>query len=91
MIAGNQKIQIPNLFTGKVVDKDGFLTPEALAFFNQLLVSLQYILSPEGVRVPQQPSANLGLLTVPGALVYTNDTNTLQVNLAGIFHQIMTS
>lgn len=89
--ATQQRQQIPNLFTGKITDENGFFTDGAIAFFNQLIVSLQYILSIEGIRVPSQSAATITgpNLTVSGALLYSSDTNKLWVNLNGTFREVV--
>lgn len=86
--ATRQRIQVPNLTSTLAVDKEGNWTAETLAFFNQLIPALQYILSVEGFRLPSVPQSILSKLTIPGAVIYSSDTHKGWINLNGVFHEI---
>lgn len=82
------RVNIPNYHNEQFCDKEGNLTANAQSFFKQLIVCLQYVLSTEGIRLPSKTQAMLANLTVPGALIYTSDTNKAWVNLNGVFREI---
>lgn len=50
-------MNIPDLPTSQIVDKDGFFTDVVKNFFNQLITELRLNASNEGLVAPTQPDA----------------------------------
>lgn len=70
--------EIPNFEDIKFVDENGYLTNEWRNILMQLFQGLQSNFSNEGLKVPQQPAANLVTLSTAqsiGSLVYDSDNN----------------
>jgi len=87
---------IPNFEYTKLVDENGYLTPQWQSIFQQLITALQTNLSDEGFLPPQQPTTNIATLqtrfnasSAPsnyfGDLIYDSTTDELKVNIAGTF------
>jgi len=58
-----QKSLIPDLPRNpQIIDSNGMLRTEWNLFFDQLILGLQTIFSPEGFKMPQQPAANIASL-----------------------------
>jgi hypothetical protein len=86
-------MSIPNFIDTKFTDKEGNLTDTWKMILSQLFSHLQNNLSQEGIKVPQQTTANIGILdniNSLGALIYDKDTNELKVNINGTFKVIAT-
>lgn len=67
-----------------VVNQDGTINPVWNLFFDQLILTLQTILSPEGTILPQQSSTNIALLTAAQSLasiLYNYTTNNFEGNI----------
>jgi hypothetical protein len=85
------KDYIPNYIHMKVVDKEGNATPEHGDFMTQLTQVLQAAYSNEGIKTPQQTTANITALNTQqslGALIYDNETHELKVNINGTFRTV---
>ena len=69
----------------RIIDKElGTVNPVWSLFFDQLILTLQTVLTPEGTLMPQQPSSNIALLTAIQSLaniVYNSTTNNFEGNL----------
>ncbi|OGT30413.1 MAG: hypothetical protein A3E87_01635 [Gammaproteobacteria bacterium RIFCSPHIGHO2_12_FULL_35_23] len=92
---------IPNLFTGKFVDSNGYLTAEARGVFTQLFQELQNNISNEGFFAPIQKPDKVAILdndNSRGALLIQDNrtdvdptaADTLIVNLSGTFRTVQT-
>jgi hypothetical protein len=71
------RVRIPNLPLGPLVDKDGKATPEEMTFRQGLLTLLQTIAGNEGLVAPSQNAANVTLIqagatNTPGATPSTS-------------------
>lgn len=87
-------MNIPNFQDVKVVDDNGFFTPEWKHIFSQLFNELQTRMSQESHIVPSQSSSTITQLNVPdyqGGLLYDEDNNKLKVNIAGTFKEVVTT
>lgn len=85
---------IPNFQSSQFVDKNGNLMPNWQITLNQLFNQLQSYLSNEGLKVPQQTTANINTLNTDksiGVLLYDSNANELKVNINGVFKTITTS
>jgi len=84
-------MKIPNFVETQFVDKDGNLTPIWKQTMMQLFQELQNNASNEGIKIPQQDTANIAVLNnskSTGALIYDADNHKLKVNLNGTFKEI---
>jgi hypothetical protein len=84
-------MRIPNYFTSKFVDENGYLTPEYQNFFQQLISQLQSNLSDEGYKLPQQPTSVITVLNTAAskaAILYDSTTDEAKINIAGTFKVI---
>ena len=84
---------IPVFDNIKVVDENGYFTPEWKNIIESLFATLQYKLSDEGSVIPSQPNANIQVLTEApnGTMVYDETNNTALININGDFKIIQTS
>lgn len=84
-MASNNQIIIPDLPRNpKVINQDGTFTSEWKVFFDQFLQALQLTLTPEGIRIVQQTTDNIDLLTTSsslGKILYDTTTNTFVGNI----------
>ncbi len=80
-------MDIPSYIPMKVVDENGYFTPEWQNLINQLITQLQLNLGNEGYVLPQLSTTQISELTdvnkSKGALVYDNVTNQVKANLNG--------
>lgn len=69
------------------------LTNEWRSIFQQLFEVLQARIGDEGIVIPSQSAANIGLLTNSsnGTLVYDSTNNLVKINIAGAWKTITTS
>jgi hypothetical protein len=92
-------MKVPNYFTTKFVDDQGYLTPEYQVFFQDLITQMQINLSDEGFRIPQQTTATIAQLKSSfnsqpkpnvyfGDLLYDSTTDEAKINIAGTFKVI---
>jgi hypothetical protein len=69
----------------QIIDRElGTINPVWSLFFDQLILVLQTILSPEGTVMPQQSSTNVALLTAAQSIaniLYNNTTNNFEGNI----------
>ena len=68
------------------VDKNGYLTPEAQLFFDQLILTLQTNFKPEGFVIPPETASNIALLTATASnnnIIYDSTNNQFKGNIAG--------
>jgi hypothetical protein len=88
-------MEIPTLFSGRFVDKDGFLTPGAKNMFSQLLNELQTRMSEESHVVPSKTTAQLSDIESEekyfGGHAYDTDKKKAVVNIDGTFKEIQTT
>lgn len=81
-----QKGIIPDLPRDiQAVDKDGNFTDDYQLFFDQLIGTLQTIISPEGFLLPKQNDANINQLTSVNSiatLLYDSTHNDINANVA---------
>lgn len=91
------RVRIPNLPIGPLVDKDGRATPEEMTFRQGLLTLLQTIAGNEGLVAPSQtttditaivtkqqavPGASTNIYTcAPGTFLYNSTLDTVQVTV----------
>lgn len=82
-------MNLPNFINTKLVDENGYLTPEWSNILTQLITELQLNLSNEGYRLPQLKTAQITQLTAPdkslGNMVYDLTTNEMKVNINGVW------
>lgn len=80
-------MMIPSFSNNRVVDEDGFFTPEWANLMSILITQTQNNLGNEGYVLPQQSSANITDLTdaskSTGAIVYNSTDNTMMGNIGG--------
>jgi hypothetical protein len=80
-------MDIPSYIPMRVIDDNGYLTPEWSNLFNQLISQLQLNLGNEGFVLPQLTTTQISELTdtakSKGALVYDSVTNQVKANLNG--------
>jgi hypothetical protein len=80
-------MNIPTFTNSKVVDENGYFTPEWSNLMNTLISQVQLNLGNEGYVVPQQPATNIAELTdaskSTGAIVYNSTDNTMMGNIDG--------
>lgn len=70
----------------KVVDKNGYITPEFQLFLDQLILALQTNFKPEGIVVPQESASDITLLTGTqsvGNILYDSTNNAFKGNING--------
>lgn len=82
---------IPNFMQMKISDKDGMPTDEFRRFMEELTQTLQNFVSNEGIKTPEQTTANITALNTQqskGALLYNNETHELKVNINGTFKTV---
>jgi hypothetical protein len=75
----------------KIVDSNGMASPDFANFLNLLIQALQGHLSPEGLKAPQQTTANITALNTAeskSAVLYDKDTHELKVNINGTFKTV---
>lgn len=70
---------VPVMCKEKLVNDQGFVSDAWKTFFEQLVQNMQQALSDEGIVIPSQSSANMGIIQ-PNALVGTLIFNTSAVN-----------
>lgn len=81
-------MMFPNFFNSQMVDRSGNLTDAWSNMFQDLVTQLQTNFNNEGIKVPQQATANITALNTAasvGNLLYNSDTNQLMVNIAGTY------
>ena len=74
-----------------MIDKNGYITDIWGLFFDQLILSLQTNLKPEGFVIPPQTAANIALLigtdnnpqSSYNNIVYDSTNNAFKGNIAG--------
>lgn len=91
--ATDQKTIIPNCLSEqmKIVDGNGYPTPPFARFMNLLIQALQTHLSTEGLKTPQQTTANITALNTAdslGVTLYDKETHELKVNINGTFKTV---
>jgi hypothetical protein len=72
--------------TKKVLDENGNMTDDWKFFFDNLILSLQTNLKPEGFVIPQQTAANIALLTGVTSvanIIYDSTNDEFKGNIAG--------
>jgi hypothetical protein len=71
---------VPTLIQSKIVDEQGYLTPEWQYLFMQLLQVMQQSLSNEGFTIPPQTTVDIALLTdmVNGTIIYDSTTDNFK-------------
>lgn len=90
---------IPNFENIQFITKGGVLTDSWQNILQALFTALQNNLSNEGFHIPQQTTANIGLLQTRfaaapdptvyfGVMLYDTDTDELKVNINGTFRVI---
>lgn len=82
---------IPSFMQMKIANEDGAPTDEHRRFLEQLTQTLQGFVSNEGVKTPQQTTANITALNTQqsiGALLYDKETHELKVNINGTFKTV---
>lgn len=92
---------IPNFENIRIVDRNGYLTPEWQLILQQLFSALQTNVSEEGFVIPKKSTVDIAKIASQfattqnpadyfGDLLYDSTTDQLKVNLAGTFHVIVT-
>lgn len=79
---------IPNLPTVTPVQKDGSFHPSWQQWLQQLVAVLQNNLSPQGFKLPQQPTTTIATLNTPeskAVIIYDETTDQFKGNVAGTF------
>lgn len=70
----------------KMLDDKGMISDVWASFFDQLILSLQTNLKPEGFVIPQQSASNITLLTATASIaniIYDSTNNAFKGNIAG--------
>ncbi len=82
-------MNIPNFINSRVIDENGYFTPEWRNLMTQMLTEQQINLGNEGYKIPQQPTTNINNLTdvdkSTASIVYDSTTNTFKGNEAGVW------
>jgi hypothetical protein len=92
-------MNIQNWFNTKMVDENGYLTPEYQVFFQDLITQLQQNLSNQGFQLPQQPTAKINYISSVfaaspnpnvyyGNIIYDTTTDQAKLNVAGTYKVI---
>lgn len=84
---------IPNLPTVTPVQEDGSFHPSWQQWLQQLVAVLQNNLSPQGFKLPQQPTTTITTLNTPesnGVIIYDSILQKGQLNENGTFKTIVT-
>lgn len=76
------KVRIPNLPIGRIVDDNGKPTDDELTFRQALLTLLEQIVGTEGLVMPQQPTTNITTIQ--------NAKSTIPVGNSGAVDQTYT-
>lgn len=90
-------VRVPNLPLGKIVDDNGYPTPEELTFRQALVTLLQTLFGNEGLVMPTQTTTNITSIVgntaltpgatattytcLPGTMIYNSTNNTFEVML----------
>ena len=82
-------MNVPAFTNSKVVDEEGYFTPEWSNLMNTLISQVQLNLGNEGYVVPQQAAVDIAKLTdaekSTGAIVYDSTNNALMGNINGVW------
>lgn len=77
-------MNIPNFLNSRIVDKEGYLTPEWSNLLQQLFTELQSNVSNEGYVVPSRETADINKLTAKnGAFLYDSEAHAAKVIVNG--------
>ena len=72
----------------RAIDAQGMMTAQWSLFFEQLIQSLQNVISPEGMSMPSQTTDNIGQLTQERSvtdIVYDTTVNAFKGNMLNSF------
>lgn len=69
-----QKVRIPNLPTGAIVDKDGMPTDDELFFRQNLITALQKLMGDEGLVIPSQTTSDISTIVANQSYILSGDT-----------------
>ncbi len=80
-------MNIPSFVNDKVVDENGYWTPQWQNVILQLMQLMQQNLSDEGFVMPSQSTANINLLTKSsnGTVLYDSTTDEFKGRVGGVF------
>ena len=90
---------IPAFFRHKVVDENGYFTPEMHQFFDVFFQQASNNLSNEGIVIPSLTTKQISDINnplnpnrkPPGTTYYNADNHFFQVNINGTVKTVMTS